>query len=145
MSEENKALVRRWFDEVWNNRQSQSIDKMLAADGVVHGLVEDQAMQGTAAFKKFHETFCGAFPDVHVSVEDLVAEGDKVAVRCHVRARHLGDHLGLKATNAPVDFTGLSIVRISNGKIVEAWNNFDFERMGKQIGATDIKRTAGNA
>lgn len=144
MSEDNKALVRRWFSEVWNNKQSHAIDDMLAADGVVHGLVDDQPMLGTTAFKNFHEIFCGAFPDLHVSVEDLVAENDKVAVRCLVRAKHLGDHLGFKATSAPVDFTGLSIVRISAGKIVEAWNNFDFERMGKQIGAKDVKRSAGN-
>ncbi|MDQ2921008.1 MAG: ester cyclase, partial [Acidobacteriota bacterium] len=79
--------------------------------------------------------FRGAFPDVEVGVEDMIAEGDKVAARCSVRAKHSGDHLGLAASNAPVAFTGISIVRIRDGKIVEGWNNFDFMTMNKQIGA----------
>ena len=61
-----------------------------------------------------------------IVVEDMVAEGDKVAARCSVRAKHEGDFLGIAATQSPVDFTGIAIVRIENGKIVEAWNNFDF-------------------
>jgi predicted ester cyclase len=64
----------------------------------------------------------------------MVAEGDKVAARCSVRAKHEGDFLGRAATDAPVDFTGIAIVRIENGKIVEAWNNFDFMTLHKQVG-----------
>ena len=67
-------------------------------------------------------------------VEDMVAEGDKVAARCSVRTKHSGDNLGIAASGAPVDFTGMAIVRIKDGKIVEAWNNFDFMRMNRQIG-----------
>jgi predicted ester cyclase len=58
-----------------------------------------------------------------------------VAARCSVRAKHTGAHLGIAATNAPVAFTGMTIARIANGQIVEAWNNFDFMTMNKQIGA----------
>ena len=133
MSEDNKALIRRWFDEVWNNRQSQAIDEMLAPNAVIHGLAEDQAMQGIAPYKEFHKMFCGAFPQVQIDVEDVITEGDRLAVRCRVRGQHGGDDLGIKATNAPVDFTGMSIVRIQDGKIVEAWNNFDFSKMHTQI------------
>ena len=143
MLEENKALVRRWFSEVWDNKRSAAIDEMLAPDVVIHGLDENQPMRGTGAFKKFHEIFCGAFPDIRISVEKLVAENDSVAFLCLVRGQHLGDHLGFKASSATVDFTGLGMVRIKDGKIVEAWNNFDFERMNKQIGAADVKRSAG--
>ena len=69
-----------------------------------------------------------------VTIEDMVAEGDKVAARCSVRGKHSGDSLGFAATNAPVEFTGISIVRIRNGKIVEGWNNFDFMKMNQQLG-----------
>lgn len=136
-TEKNKALLRRWFDEVWNKGNSDAIDEMFAADGIVHGLSEDaeSPMRGPTDFRPFHETFRGAFPDVEVQVEDMIAEGDKVVARCLVRAKHSGDHLGPKATNAPVSFTGIAIVRINDGKIVEAWNNFDFMKMNRQIGA----------
>jgi len=137
MSEENKALLRRWFDEVWNKRRSEAADEMFAADGIAHGLSDDEGtpFRGPADFKPFHEIFCGAFPDIEVVVEDMIAEGDKVAARCSVRGQHTGDHLGIAASNAPVQFTGMCIVRIKDGKIVEAWNNFDFMKMNKQIGA----------
>lgn len=134
---ENKALVRRWFEEVWNRGRAEAIDEMFAVDGVAHGLSDDpgKLLKGPADFKPFHEVFRGAFPDMEVIVEDTIAEGNKVAARCSVRGRHTGDHLGLAASNAPVEFTGLLIVRIEDGKIVEAWNNFDFLAMNKQIGA----------
>ena len=137
MSEENKALLRRWFDEVWNKGRSDAIEEMLAAEGIVHGLSDDEGnpLKGAADFKPFHNTFRGAFPDIEVVVEDVIAEGDLVAARCSVRGKHRGDHLGIAASNAPVQFTGITIARVRDGKIVEAWNNFDFLKMNKQIGA----------
>ena len=110
---------------------------MFAAAGVVRGLSDDEGkpFRGPTGFKPFHEVFRGAFPDIEVVVEDMIAEGELVAARCSVRGQHTGDHLGIAASNAPVQFTGMSIVRIKDGKIVEAWNNFDFMKMNKQIGA----------
>jgi len=134
MSEENKALLRRWFEEVWNNGRADAIAEMFAEDGVGHGL-SDGPIHGPKDFKPFHATFRGAFPDITVVVEDLIAEGDKVVARCTVRGKHQGDHLGYAASNAPVEFTGMTIVRIKDAKIVESWNNFDFMKMYQQIGA----------
>ena len=134
--EANKALIRRWFEEVWNQGRVEAIAEMFAADGVAHGLSDEPAktMKGPADFAPFHGMFRGAFPDIEVVVEDTIAEGDLVAARCSVRGKHTGDHLGVAASNAPVQFTGMTIVRIKDGKIVEAWNNFDFLAMNKQIG-----------
>jgi steroid delta-isomerase-like uncharacterized protein len=136
MSEENKALLQRWFDEVWNKGRAEAIDEMFAADGIAHGLSDDPGnpIRGASGFKPFHETFRGAFPDIEVMVEDIIAEGDMVAARCSVRGKHSGGHLGIAASNAPVEFTGMTMARIRDGKIVEAWNNFDFMRMNRQIG-----------
>ncbi len=136
MSEENKDLVRRWFEEVWNNGRSDAIDEMLAPGCIVHGLSEDpkNPIRGLEGFKPFHETFRGAFPDTKVVLEDIIAEGDMVAVRCVVRGSHTGDHLGIPASNQSVTFTGMAMARIKDSKIVEAWNNFDFLQMNKQIG-----------
>ena len=133
----NKAIVRRWFEEVWTKGRAEAIDEMFAAEGIAHGLSDEAGnpLRGPADFKPFHEIFRGAFPNIEVVVEDMIAEGDKVAARCSVRAKHTGDHLGVAASNAPVDFTGMTIARLRDGKIIEAWNNFDFMRMNKQIGA----------
>src|ERR1051326_939738 len=109
--EENKALVRRWFKEVWNEGHSDAIPEMFGADGIAHGLSDDPAkpLRGPAEFLPFHQQFRGAFPNIEVVAEDQIAEGDLVATRCTVRGKHTGDHLGFTATNAPVDFTGITI------------------------------------
>jgi len=137
MSEENKALIRRWFEEVWNKGREEAIDEMFAEEGVANGLVDDagQPLRGPKGFKPFFRKFREAFPEIQVVVEDAVAEGDRVAARCTVRGTHRGDTLGFAATQRPVEFTGITIVRIRDGKIVEAWNNFDFMTMFQQLGA----------
>jgi len=136
MSEENKQLVQRWFDEVWNNGRADAIDEMFAANGVAHGLSEDPAkpITGPREFRPFHTVFREAFPNMEIVVEDMIAEGDKVAARCAVRAKHEGEFFGKAATDSPVEFTGIAIVRVEDGKIVEAWNNFDFMTLHRQVG-----------
>jgi steroid delta-isomerase-like uncharacterized protein len=134
---DNASLIRRWFDEVWNNGREEAIDELFDEKGVAHGLADEtgEPLRGAAGFKPFFRRFREAFPEIEVTVEDTISEGDRVAARCTVRGAHRGDSLGLAATNRPVEFTGISIVRISDGKIVEAWNNFDFMAMFQQLGA----------
>ena len=135
--EANKALIRRWFEEVWNQGRSDVIHELFADDGIAHGLSDDPTapLRGPAGFLPFHAQFRGAFPHIEVVVEEQIAEGELVATRCSVRGKHSGDHLGFKATDADVDFTGMTITRVREGKIVEAWNNFDFMKMYRQLGA----------
>jgi steroid delta-isomerase-like uncharacterized protein len=136
MSEANKELLRRWFEEVWNSGHADAIDEMFAADGIAHGLADQtgDALRGPTDFRRFHSQMRTAFPDIKVKIDELVAEGDLVAARCSVLGKHEGEGFGIAATNLPVEFTGMTFVRIANGKIVEAWNNFDFMRMYKQVG-----------
>ena len=136
MTDTNKVLMRRWFEEVWNQGRSEVINELLAEDAVIHGLVDGAGnpVQSTQAFYDFHAQFRGAFPDLIVSVEDAIEEGNMVVARCSVRGRHTGDSLGFAATNAPVQFEGVAITRIENGKIAEAWNHFDFAEMNRQLG-----------
>ena len=136
MSEENKQVVRRWFEEVWNKGRAEAIDEMFDENGIAHGLSEDPAnpLRGPQNFRPFYEVFRQAFPNLTIDIEDMVAEGDKVAARCSVRGKQEGELMGRAATQAPVEFTGMTIVRIADGKIVEAWNNFDFMTMYKQCG-----------
>jgi steroid delta-isomerase-like uncharacterized protein len=136
-TEANKALVRRWFEEVWNKGRADAIGEMLAEEGVVHGLSDDAAkpLKGPADFLPFHSQFREAFPNIEVVVEDTIAEGDKVAVRCSVRGKHEGNSLGFESTGTTAEFDGIAIVRVKDGRFVEAWNNFDFMKMYRQLGA----------
>jgi steroid delta-isomerase-like uncharacterized protein len=136
MSEENKQLIRRWFEEVWNNGRADLIEEMFDENGIAHGLSEDPAkpIKGPKEYTPFYKVFREAFPNMKIMIEDMVAEGDKVAVRCCVCGKHEGNFRELAPTQSPIDFTGMTIVRIADGKIVEAWNNFDFMTMNKQVG-----------
>jgi steroid delta-isomerase-like uncharacterized protein len=136
MTDQYNSLIHRWFEEVWNKGRAEAIDEMFACDGVAHGLTDESGNElcGPEGFKPFFENFRKAFPDLQVKVEDTVIEGDKIAARCTVRGTHGGDSLGIAATNRPVEFTGMTIVRVKDGKIAEAWNNFDFMAMFQQLG-----------
>ena|SRR5687768_11092344 len=136
MSAENKALVRRWFEEVWNQGRTATIDELFAADGVVHGLGD--TMRGPAAFKPFHAAYRDAFPDVRIEIEDMVAEGDKVAYRWSATATHRGNGLNFAATNRQARFTGMGFVRVRDGKLIEGWNNFDQLGMLQQLGVVNL-------
>ena len=136
MSQENKEVMYRWFDEVWNKGDASVINELLDADGVIHGLSDASGNQvtGIEAFREFHTQFRNAFPDMKIEIEDCIAEGDKVVARCNVRARHSGQLVNVAPTNAEIEFTGIAIIRVANGRITEAWNNFDFLQMNKQLG-----------
>lgn len=131
-----QTLVHEWFEEVWNQRRADTIDRLLAEEAVVHGIVDDQGreLRGPQAFREFHRRFLDAFPDARVEVLEAVSQGDTLAARCVVRGTHAGDGLGLKATHRPAEFTGMCFARVKDGKIVEAWNNFDFLAMHMQLG-----------
>jgi len=138
MAANNEALLRRWFEEVWNQGQVEAIDEMMAADAIAHGLGDAQVV-GTTAFKAFHAKFRGAFPDIRITVDDVVSQGDRAAVRFTIRATHRGDHLGVPATGREVNFPAMSFVRCRNGQIVEGWNSVDMLGMLQQVGGVEMK------
>jgi steroid delta-isomerase-like uncharacterized protein len=133
--EENVQLMRRWFKEVWNEGRTQTIHELFAADGVGIGEHEDgKPLRGPADFVPFAERIRGAFPDIHIVVEDAFGAEDKVAVRWSATMTHRGDHLGMPASGKPVRLTGTTIVRIRDNQIIEGWDNWDQLGMLKQIG-----------
>ena len=136
MSNENVALIYRWFEEVWNKGRAEAIDEMFAVDGIAHGLGEAGVdVEGPAGYKPFFEKLRGAFPEFELTIEDTIAEADKVAARWTARMTHRGDQLGIQATGKQVTVTGMSIVRIKDGQITEAWNNWDIFELMQQVGA----------
>lgn len=142
MSAENIRVMQRWFDEVWNNGSMEAIDELFAADGIAYGLGEaGKDVRGAQGFKPFVQRIRGAFPDIHITVDDNISEGDKVATRFTATMTHTGDDLGFPATGRRVTVSGISYARIANGQIVEGWNNWDIYGMMQQLEAAPQKAT----
>ena len=133
MADTPDLVVRRWFKEVWDEGREDSIDALMAPYGVAYGL-PGGPFHGPTAFKPLFRMFRDALGDLSIEVVRTVSEGDTVAAHCHVTARHSGETLGGAATGQPVDFWGISILRVEDGKIVEGWNCFDMLSMYQQIG-----------
>ena len=130
MSETNKLLLRRWFEEVWNQQNEAAIDEMFPKNAKSHGFPEaGSVLVGPEPFKEIHRAFCGAFPDLHVNVEDMIAERDHVAVRWRVVATHRGDHFGFPATGKKVSMDGSTFVIVKENQIVEGWNQMDMSAL----------------
>jgi steroid delta-isomerase-like uncharacterized protein len=132
MADQNAALVHRWFEEVWTQGKATSIDELMSPGCVVHGL--GAGTLDKAGFKRFHSDYRNAFPDVKITVDQTVSEGDMVAVRWSGTGTHTGSGLGFPATNKPAQFGGMTFVRIQNGQLIEGWNIFDQLGMLTQLG-----------
>ena len=129
-----KQLTRRWFEEVWNKARDEAIDEMLGTHGIVHGLTEDgRDLPGPHEFRKFYRQFRSGFPDLRVTVDQVISEGDVSAVRFTARGTHSGDGIGIKATHRPVRVTGMCMVRWKGDRIAEAWNEFDAAGLMRQV------------
>ena len=134
MSEKTEAMVRQWFEELWNQGREDTIDRLLAPDAKVYGLSTGNRPIGPAEFKPFYRQFRQAFPDIKITVVRTVAQGDLVAAHCDVTATHLGGGLGVPPTNRKVEFSGMCIVRAAGDRLVEGWKCFDFLTCYQQIG-----------
>ncbi|MGV3723049.1 MAG: ester cyclase [Actinomycetota bacterium] len=134
MTHDNKALARQWFEEVWCKHRTEAIAEMMAPDVVTHGMSEDDApLRGTAPFVELHHKFCSAFPDLRITVEDVIGEGDRTAIRFSVAGTHTGEGLDLPPTGRSIHFEGMTFSRWKDGRIVEGWNQVDFPTMTRQL------------
>ena len=130
----NKALVRRFFEDVWSTGDISRRDAFLAPGyrGHMSGSPETIDRDG---WTTWFQGFRSAFPDARFTVEDMIAEGDRVAARLTMRGTHSGPLNGIPATGRSVVVSGMSIERIANGRIVEGWNENDALGMLAQLGA----------
>jgi len=138
--EENKALVRNFFEEVWNNRNLDYLDEVYSPDFTLHALWQNTSAGGAIeatgiepAKKVIGGWFTG-FPDIKVSVDDQVAEGDLVGSRHSSHGTHTNDFMGIPASGKEATVTGMTITRIADGKMVEAWTCWDALGMFEQLG-----------
>lgn len=134
MSEGNKNAVRRVFDEVWNKKNLPVADELFAASYTHHDPSTPDAGHGPESEKKRVTLYHNAFPDLRLTPEDIIAEGETVMARWTCRGTHKGDLGGIAPTGKPMAISGVSICRFANGKIVEGWINWDALGMMQQLG-----------
>jgi len=141
--EENVALMRRWYDQVWNQRRLDTIDEIMAADAVDIGAAgPDQVIHGPAEFRVFAERLHNAFSKIQLTVEDAFGSGDKVVVRWSAVMTHTGDGMDIPATGRTVKIRGMSLCRFENGKVVEGWDNWDQLGLQQQLQAEATGQSA---
>jgi steroid delta-isomerase-like uncharacterized protein len=134
MSDTNKTVVRRLFDEVWNKGHQQIADELFAQNYNHHDSSTPDLGRGPESEKKRATLYRNAFPDIRFTVEDLVAEGESVTARWSCRGTHKGDLNGIAPTGKQFTISGISVSRLSNGKMVEGWVNWDALGMMQQLG-----------
>jgi len=128
---DTKAVVRRWIEEVWTQQNLDLVDKIFAPSYTVNG--HHVGPEGVrAAVQQLHV----AFGAPTVLVEDLLGEDDRVVLRWRIQGRHDGDLFGIPATGRPVELTGTNIYRLTDGLIVENWENVDVLATLRQLGVT---------
>lgn len=134
MSQENKALVRRLIDEVWNQGKLAMTDELVAPNFATHDPGSPDFGRGPQAVKQGVSLYRNAFPDIRFTIEDMVAEGDKVVTRWTASGTHKGELSGIPPTGKKTTVTGVTISRFAGGKIVETWSNWDTLGLMQQLG-----------
>jgi steroid delta-isomerase-like uncharacterized protein len=142
LAEENKAIVRRFVDEVQSEGNIDTIDELCSPEFVNHS-APPGAPSNREGVKQVTAMFRQAFPDSNFTVEDMVAEGNKVATRKTFHGTHQGEFLGIPPTGQRVSIELIDIVRIAGGKVVEHWSMGDNLRMMQQLGVIREPRQSG--
>jgi predicted ester cyclase len=120
-----QTQLERWYEEVWNNANEHAIDDLLDESAIIHGLETDSDKTGPQAFKPFYHGFRKNFPTVNIKLEPIITTSNYEAAQCIVNGRTVD--------GKEVNFTGLTIAKFKDGKLIEGWNAFDFLTMHKQL------------
>jgi steroid delta-isomerase-like uncharacterized protein len=131
--EDNKDVIRAYVETIFNQRQVDRADELVAADYLDHAALPGQA-PGLQGAKQKWAMYLAGIPDLRVTIEELVAEADKVAVRRSYEGTHQGELLGIPPTGKQVQLGGISIFRLADGKIAEQWEQLDRLALMQQLG-----------
>jgi steroid delta-isomerase-like uncharacterized protein len=134
MSEHNKAIVRRLFAELWNNGNLSVADEIFAPTYTHNDPSTPDFGKGPDSEKRRASLYRNAFPDIHLTIEDVIAEGETVMTRWSCRGTHKGDLNGIAPTGKHITLSGVTIARVSNGKLMEGYVNWDALGMMQQLG-----------
>lgn len=132
-AEVNKAIVRRYFEHLYNRGEPAAADRLIDPDVVFHEPA--RTIRGREDLKQRAAAFRAGFPDLYVAIEDELAEGDRVATRWTLRGTHRDEFAGITPTGEAVSVAGIIIWRIADGKIQEAWGSYDALGLMQQLGA----------
>jgi predicted ester cyclase len=136
MSEENKAIARRALEELFSAQGDLDVaDEIISPNYIGHDPVSPEDIRGPEGAKETAMMYRNAFPDVQLSVEDQVSEGDMMVTRWIASGTHQGELMGIAPTGKRVRVAGTSVERVVDGKIEETWDNYDALGMMQQIGA----------
>ena len=135
MPADNKALVRRLYEEVWNNRKLEVVNELISPSHALQGPNIFGSSIGPEAYKRQVLGFLEGYPDLHWTVEDTIAEKDKVVACWTLSGTHKGSYMGVPATNKRVSVGGITIHHIAGGKIMDSHTNWDVLGMMQQLGA----------
>jgi steroid delta-isomerase-like uncharacterized protein len=133
MSEQNKTLARRWFEDLFSRGDLDAAEEILSAEFLDH--LPREKERGIEELKDYVSVYRTAFPDIEGTVEEIVAEADKVVVRWKSHGTHQGEFMGVAPTGRDVTFTGMRLFRIAENKIAESWVNIDERGLQEQLGA----------
>ena len=129
------VLMRRWFEEVWNQRNGEKITTLFAPDGIAYAADESGAdAHGPEAFRVFFERFMASFGTVRFTLHTVMESGNMAAGRWSAVLHHTGSGLGVAATDKQINITGMCIMRVANGQIHEGWNEWDKMALATQLG-----------
>ena len=134
MSDANKNILRRLFDEVWNKGNLPVTDQLFASTYTHHDPSTPDFGRGPESEKKRATLYRTAFPDLHLTIEDVIAEGETVMTRWSCRGTHKGELNGVAPTGKQFTISGMTVARVSNGKIAEGYVNWDAQGLMQQLG-----------
>ncbi len=134
MPADNKALVRRLYEEVWNNRKLELISEIISPSHALQAPNVAGSAVGPEAYKRQVLRFLEGYPDLHWTIEDTIAEEDKVVACWTISGTQKGEYLGIPATNKKVSVDGITIHHVANGKIMDSYSNWDALGMMQQLG-----------
>jgi steroid delta-isomerase-like uncharacterized protein len=134
MSAEDKAIIRRLYGEVWNGRRLDLVSEIISPSHALHINTAADSSIGPEAYKSQVTRFLSGFPDLRFSIDDMVAEDEKVVVSWNIAGTHKGEFMGIPATNKKISVDGITINHIVNGKIIDSYINWDTLGMLQQLG-----------
>jgi steroid delta-isomerase-like uncharacterized protein len=134
MPADNKSTVRRLYEEVWNNRRLEVADQIISPSHALHDNHQSDSDIGPEAYKRNVRRFVAAFPDLRFTVEDMIAENDKVVACWSISGTHKGEYRGIPATSKKVSFEGITINHVADGKIIDSFANWDALGLMQQLG-----------
>jgi steroid delta-isomerase-like uncharacterized protein len=134
MSWENKIVVRRVYEEVWNKRKLEVADEVISPSHALHDPTVSGSQIGPEAYKQQVIRFTTAFPDLRFAIDDIVSEEDKLVVSWTISGTHKGEFMGIAPTDTKITFTGITINHIANGKILDSDISWDALGLMRQLG-----------